>query len=85
MNNVLSRFLRYVKIDTQSDDQTKLTPSTPGQYEFAQMLVEELTSIGLEDITLDDNGYVMATLPSNVDYDTPVVGFVSHMDTSPGF
>lgn len=85
MNEVLLRFLRYVKIDTQSDDQTKMTPSTPGQYEFAQQLIEELTSIGLEDITLDDNGYVMATLPSNVDYETPVVGFISHMDTSPDF
>lgn len=85
MNDVLLRFLRYVKIDTQSDDQTKLTPSTPGQYEFAQKLIEELAAIGLEDITLDDNGYVMATLPSNLDYETPVVGFVSHMDTSPDF
>lgn len=85
MSDVLVRFLRYVKIDTQSDSLTGMTPSTPGQYEFANALVDELIRIGLSDAIIDENGYVMATLPSNVDYETPVVGFIAHMDTSPDF
>ncbi|MFB6341802.1 peptidase T [Saccharicrinis sp. FJH62] len=83
MSQVLERFLTYVKLDTQSDYETKLTPSTPGQMIFAEKLVKELKSIGLEEVSLDDNGYVMATLPSNIKEDIPVIGFVAHMDTSP--
>lgn len=82
--NVKDRFLRYVKFDTQSDELTNLTPSTPGQFVFARALEKELHELGLEDITLDENGYLMATLPANTDkYDVPVVGFIAHLDTSP--
>ncbi|MBI9061214.1 MAG: peptidase T [Marinilabiliaceae bacterium] len=85
MQNLVDRFLKYVQIDTEADAGTGLTPSTPGQMVFAQQLVEELKTIGLEEVDLDENGYVMATLPSNVEGDVPVVGFVAHMDTSPDF
>ena len=81
--NVLDRFLGYVKYDTQSDELTNLTPSTPGQMVFAQALEKELKSLGLKDITLDDNGYLMAILPSNTDRKVPTVGFIAHLDTSP--
>ncbi len=82
--NVVDRFLQYVKFDTQSDDTTNLTPSTPGQIVFAQHLEKELTKMGLTDISLDDNGYLMATLPGNADRnDIPTVGFIAHLDTSP--
>ena len=81
--NVTERFLKYVKFDTQSDELTNLTPSTPGQYKFAQALEKELQQMGLEDVTLDENGYLMATLPANVDREVPVVGFIAHLDTSP--
>ncbi len=82
--NVVDRFLQYVKFDTQSDELTNLTPSTPGQMVFAQHLERELREMGLEDITLDDNGYLMATLPANTKkQDVPTVGFIAHLDTSP--
>lgn len=81
--NVTDRFLRYVKFDTQSDDLTNMTPSTPGQMIFARELAAELKKIGLKDVTLDDNGYVMATLPATTERKVPVVGFIAHMDTSP--
>jgi len=81
--NVVDRFLQYVKFDTQSDELTNLTPSTPGQMVFAEHLEKELRSMGLQDISLDDNGYLMATLPSNVDRKVPTVGFIAHLDTSP--
>ncbi len=80
---IVDRFLQYVKFDTQSDEETNMTPSTPGQMIFAQHLEKELRELGLSEITLDDNGYLMATLPSNVDYPTPTVGFIAHLDTSP--
>ena len=80
---VVDRFLEYVKFDTQSDELTNLTPSTPGQMIFAQHLEKELRSMGLSDITLDDNGYLMATLKGNVDKKVPTVGFIAHLDTSP--
>ena len=81
---VVDRFLQYVKFDTQSDELTNLTPSTPGQMIFAQHLEKELRELGLTEISLDDNGYLMASLPSNVDRaDVPVVGFIAHLDTSP--
>ena len=82
--NVTEPFLRYVKFDTQSDEETNMTPSTPGQMEFASYLKEELERMGLEEVTLDANGYLMATLPANGGADgTPVVGFIAHLDTSP--
>jgi tripeptide aminopeptidase len=81
--NVLDRFLKYVKFDTQSDETTGTTPSTPGQRVFAEELVKELKEIGLEDISIDDNSYVMATLPANTTNEVPVIGFVAHLDTSP--
>jgi tripeptide aminopeptidase len=81
--NITERFLKYVSFTTTSDDNTKMTPSTPGQMIFAQYLVEELKSIGLQEVDLDNNGYIMATLPANTDKSIPVIGFISHMDTSP--
>ncbi|HNX88026.1 MAG TPA: peptidase T [Paludibacteraceae bacterium] len=81
--NITDRFLKYVSFTTTSDEKTNLTPSTPGQMIFAKYLVDELKSIGMKEITLDKNGYVMATLPANTDKDVPVIGFISHMDTSP--
>lgn len=80
---IVDRFLDYVKFDTQSDELTNLTPSTPGQMVFAQYLEKELQKMGLEDITLDNNGYLMATLPSNTQKDIPTIGFIAHLDTSP--
>ncbi len=82
--NLVDRFLQYVKFDTQSDELTNLTPSTPGQMVFAQHLAEELKALGLTEITLDDNGYLMATLPANTSRkDIPTIGFIAHLDTSP--
>ena len=82
--NVVDRFLQYVKFDTQSDELTNMTPSTPGQMIFARHLEKELSAMGLKDISLDDNGYLMATLPGNItDRKVPTVGFISHLDTSP--
>ncbi|WP_321478415.1 peptidase T [uncultured Bacteroides sp.] len=81
--NLTERFLKYVSFDTQSDELTRLTPSTPGQMVFANYLKEELESLGLEEVTLDEYGYLFATLPSNIDKEVPTIGFISHMDTSP--
>lgn len=81
--NLTDRFLKYVKFDTQSDELTNLTPSTPGQYKFAQALEKELHELGLEEISLDENGYLMASLPANTDREVPTVGFIAHLDTSP--
>lgn len=81
--NVVDRFLTYVKFDTQSDELTNMTPSTPGQMIFAEKLEDELKRLGLRDITLDENGYLMATLPGNVDGKVPTIGFIAHLDTSP--
>ena len=80
---VIERFLKYVTFDTQSDESTNVTPSTAKQMVFAKYLKEELEAIGLEEITLDDNGYLFATLPANVDRTVPTIGFISHLDTSP--
>lgn len=80
--NIVNRFLKYVSFCTTSDENTGLVPSTPGQMEFAKYLVEELKSIGLTDVSLDSNGYIMATLPATED-GHPVIGFIAHMDTSP--
>ena len=82
--NVVDRFLQYVKFDTQSDELTNMTPSTPGQMIFARHLENELRQLGLTEITFDDNGYLMATLPGNItDRHVPTVGFIAHLDTSP--
>lgn len=84
MVTLVDRFLEYVKFDTQSDELTNLTPSTPGQMIFARHLKDELKRIGLSDVVLDDNGYLMATLPGNIEgVDVPTVGFIAHLDTSP--
>lgn len=80
---VIERFLKYVSFDTQSDETTEITPSTSKQMVFAKYLQSELEDLGLEDISLDENGYLFATLPANVDRDIPTIGFIAHMDTSP--
>ena len=80
---IVERFLKYVSFTTTSDENTNLTPSTPGQMVFAHYLVDELKSIGLQEVELDENGYIMATLPANTDKNVPTIGFVAHMDTSP--
>lgn len=80
---LVERFLKYVSFDTQSSEETEVTPSTPGQMVFAKYLKEELESLGLEDIMLDEHGYLFATLPANIDKPVPTIGFIAHMDTSP--
>lgn len=81
--NILNYFFEFISFDTQSDENTNMTPSTLGQFEFAKHLVKKLREIGLSDAKVDDYGYVMATLPSNIEKDVPVVGFIAHLDTSP--
>lgn len=83
--NLIERFLKYVAFDTQSSEEGSGCPSTAKQMFFAEYLKSELESIGLEEVTLDDNGYLFATLPSNVDSQVPVIGFIAHMDTSPDY
>jgi tripeptide aminopeptidase len=85
MQHIIDRFISYVTIDTESDQNSKTTPSTEKQWNLANKLVEELKAIGLTDVTIDDKAYIMATLPSNVDHEVPTIGFVSHFDTSPDF
>lgn len=84
-NEIIDRFLTYVKVDTQSDDANDSCPSTPGQLTLGRMLVEELKSIGMEEVTMDENGYVMATLPANTETSAPTIGFLAHMDTATDF
>ena len=81
--NITERFLKYVSFTTTSDENTNMTPSTPGQMIFAKYLVDELKSIGLTEVDVDKNGYVMATLPANIQKEVPTIGFIAHMDTSP--
>ena len=81
--NIVERFLRYVSFDTQSDDNSGVTPSTAKQMVFAQYLKNELEALGLEEIELDEYGYLYATLPANTDKEVPTIGFIAHMDTSP--
>ncbi len=85
MQHIIDRFISYVTIDTQSDSSSETTPSTKKQWNLANKLVDELRSIGLSDVTIDENAYIMATLPSNVEHDVPTIGFISHFDTSPDF
>lgn len=84
-NRLVERFLRYVKIDTESDASSNTTPSTEKQWDLANLLAKELKEMGMQDVSIDNNAYVMATLPSNVDHKTPTIGFISHFDTSPDF
>jgi len=81
--DILNRFLRYVSIDTQSDDNSTTMPSTSKQFNLLRMLRDELESMGLKDVSLDDNGYIQATLPANTKRKAPVIGFISHVDTAP--
>ncbi|MFJ6412798.1 peptidase T [Terribacillus saccharophilus] len=82
---LIDRLTTYAKVDTQSNEDIETTPSTTGQLELANMLVEELKQIGMEEVTIDDNGYVMATLPATTDKDVPVIGFMAHVDTATDF
>ncbi|MFN8259079.1 MAG: peptidase T [Bacteroidales bacterium] len=84
-SKISDRFIRYAKIDTQSDPKSGTCPSTKKQLHLAMELVKELNGMGLHDVSLDKNGYVMATLPSNLDFEVPVIGLLAHMDTSPDF
>ncbi len=83
--DIIKRFISYVTIDTESDPNSETTPSTKKQWNLAKKLAEELEMIGMQDVSIDDNAYIMATLPSNVEYDVPTIGFISHFDTSPDF
>ncbi|WP_248723457.1 peptidase T [Seonamhaeicola sp. ML3] len=83
--HIINRFISYVTIDTESDPNSETTPSTKKQWDLANKLVRELENIGMEDVSIDENAYVLATLPSNVDHNVPTIGFISHFDTSPDF
>lgn len=85
MQHIIDRFISYVTVDTESDPNSETTPSTSKQWDLANKLVEELKAIGLQDVSIDDKSYIQATLPSNLDYQVPTIGFVSHFDTSPDF
>lgn len=82
---LIKRLISYAKVDTQSNEESETCPSTPGQLTLLNMLVEELKSIGMKDITIDENGYVMATLPANTDKEVPTIGFLAHVDTATDF
>ena len=84
-DQIIKRFISYVTIDTESDPNNPDFPSSDNQWDLANLLVKELKDIGMSDVTLDKNCYVMATLPSNLDYDVPTIGFVSHIDTTPDY
>lgn len=83
MSNVIDKFVRYLKIDTRSDENSENCPSTEIQWDLAHLLADELKLLGIQDITLDENCYLMATLPSNVEKEVPTIGFIAHLDTSP--
>ena len=85
MQNIIDRIISYVIIDTESDSNSETTPSTKKQWDLANKLAEELKTIGMQDVTIDEKAYIMATLPSNVTHEVPVIGFISHFDTSPDF
>ncbi|KKB44444.1 peptidase T [Bacillus thermotolerans] len=82
---LIDRFTSYVKVNTQSNENSDTTPSTPGQWTLLRMLEEELNRIGMQEVTVDENGYLMATLPSNTDKEVPVIGFLAHVDTATDF
>ena len=83
--HLIDRFISYVTVDTESDPTSDTTPSTAKQWDLANTIVEELKHIGLQDVTIDENAYIMATLPSNVPHEVPTIGFISHFDTTPDF
>ena len=83
--HIIDRFLSYITIDTESDPNSNTTPSSENQWDLANKLFEELKAIGLTDVSIDENAYIMATLPSNVNHDVPTIGFISHFDTSPDY
>lgn len=86
MQDIINRFVRYAKIDTQSDpNNEKEFPSSKKEWDLANLLVKELKELGMQDVTIDEHAYIMATLPSNIDYSVPTIGFISHIDTSPDF
>ena len=85
MQHIINRFISYVTIDTESDPDSNTTPSTKKQWDLAYKLVEDLKSIGMSDVSIDANAYIMATLPSNVNHKVPTIGFIAHFDTSPDF
>jgi tripeptide aminopeptidase len=85
MQNIIDRFISYAIIDTESDPNSTTTPSAKKQLVLANLLVKELIAIGMKSVSIDKNGYIMATLPSNIDYKVPTIGFVSHYDTTPDF
>lgn len=85
MQHIIDRFISYVTVDTESDPNSTTTPSTAKQWDLANKLVEELKQIGMQDVSIDDKSYIMATLPSNVDHEVPTIGFVAHFDTTPDF
>ena len=85
MQKIIDRFISYVTIDTESDAASETTPSTAKQWDLANKLVEELKAIGMKEVTIDKNAYIMATLPSNVKHKVPTIGFISHFDTTPDF
>lgn len=85
MQHIIDRFISYVTVDTESDPNSTTTPSTAKQWDLANKLVDELKQIGMQDVTIDDKSYIMATLPSNVEHEVPTVGFVAHFDTTPDF
>ena len=82
---IIDRFIGYVTVDTQSDPSSNTTPSTEKQWDLANKLAKELKAIGMQDVTIDENAYIMATLPSNVSHEVPTIGFIAHFDTSPDF
>ncbi|KYG29353.1 peptidase T [Alkalihalobacillus trypoxylicola] len=84
-SNLINRLIKYAKIDTQSNEESTSCPSTPGQLELAHLLVAELKEIGMSDVTIDENGYVMATLESNTEKNVPTIGFLAHVDTATDF
>jgi len=85
MQHIIDRFISYVTIDTESNPNSETTPSTEKQWVLANKLVEELKAIGMQDVSIDNKAYIMATLPSNVEHEVPTIGFISHFDTSPDF
>ncbi|MFX0558133.1 peptidase T [Maribacter sp. CXY002] len=85
MQDLITRFISYVTIDTQSDPASETTPSTKKQWDLANILVSELKAMGMQDVTIDDNAYIMATLPSNTVKEVPTIGFIAHFDTTPDF
>lgn len=84
-DHLVERFIKYVKVHTKSDESTGTTPSSTCQWDLAKLLVEEMKAMGIHNVRLDDHGYVMGTIPANIEDEAPTIGFIAHMDTSPDF